>query len=263
LQRGDPGLFSHQVHRERQAHPPIVIGQLLGHDGVAEAEPGHAEALGERARNDHIGEFVQPLRQRVIRLVVGEVHVGFVQHEQAGVRQRLRQRFEFRHRRRVSGRVVGRGDEHERRLVVHQLEQVVPREREVGVHRGLAQLHAAQGGLRRIDAETGHEGDRVVHARLDANAEQQVDDFIGAVAHDDAGGRHTVMGGDGLHKAGVSGLRIAECQSDMRFQRMLDQRRGSERVFIAGELDDPFDTVLLADLVDGEPCRVGLEAPDQ
>ena len=145
MQRRDPGLFSHQVHRERQAHPPIVIGKLLGHDGVAEAEPGHAEALGERARNDHIGEFVQPLRQRVIRLVVGEVHVGFVQHEQAGVGQRLRQRFEFRHRRRVPGRVVGRGDEHERRLVVHQLEQVVPREREVGVHRGLAQLHAAQG----------------------------------------------------------------------------------------------------------------------
>jgi len=44
---------------------------------------------------------------------------------------------------------------------------------------------------------------------------------------------------------------------------MLNQRRGSERVFIAGELDDPFDAVLLADLVDGEPCRVGLEAPDQ
>ena len=150
-----------------------------------------------------------------------------------------------------------------RRLVVHQLEQGVPREREVGVHRGLAQLHAAQGGLRRVDAEAGLEGRRVVHARLGADAEQQVDDFIGAVAHDDAGGRHTVMGGDGLHKAGVSGLRIAECQSDMRFQRMLDQRRGSERVFIAGELDDPFDAVLLADLVDGEPCRVGLEAPDQ
>lgn len=45
LQRGDPGLFSHQVHRERQAHPPIVIGKLLGHDGVAEAEPAMPKLL--------------------------------------------------------------------------------------------------------------------------------------------------------------------------------------------------------------------------
>ena len=56
------------------------------------------------------------------------------------------------------------------------------------------------------------------------------------------------MGGDGLHKAGVSGLRIAECQSDM-----LGEMRVFSRKLTDAEIEQ------LANWYAAQPGRVGQE----
>ena len=75
-------------------------------------------------------------------------------------------------------------------------------------------------------------------ARFGQDADQQINDFIGAVAHGYPARVHPVQSGQGVDQTRIAALGIAEQKRRVAAHGFLGQRRSPQRVFIAGHFDD-------------------------
>ena len=161
----------------------------------------------------------------------------------------------------MAGGVVRVGEKHERGVLVAGPGQGRQVEGEVRPERRLAQLHAAQPRLLDVDGKARGKGHHVVHPRPAGDAHKQVDDLVRTVAGHHALLGHAVEGGQGGGQGGVAGPGIAEDHVGLAGQHPLDERRGAQRVFVAGQLDHAGQAVLFLDLFHGKAGRVGGEFP--
>ena len=99
-------------------------------------------------------------------------------------------------------------------------------------------------------------------ARFGQDANQQINDFIGAVAHGYPARVHPVQSGQGVDQTWIAALGIAEQKRRVATHGFLGQGRSPQRVFIAGHFDDLGKAVFLLDFRYGKPRHVGVELPD-
>ena len=257
-QSGDRRLFRQNVERKRQTHAPHVVGNDRRQHGIAYAETGQSVDLGEGAHDGHVGKSVQSGHDGV--LGAGKFDVCLVDHQQAGRRQGAGQLFQIIRRSDASGGVVGGRDDDERGVFIHQLEQAVEVKGEVGIQRSLTQLHAGHFRLRGIQTEAGTEHHGIVHAGHGAHTEQEVDDLVGTVAHENALRVHAVAGRKSLHQSRVARLRIAEGLAGAVRDDLAHAGRHAQRILVAGHFDDAGKAVALGDFRNAETGFVGFKS---
>ena len=99
------------------------------------------------------------------------------------------------------------------------------------------ELAAEQGGDDGIDGKAVLRDDHLGAGRQERVADE-LDDFIGAVAEDQVGGRHAEFGGELLLQVKGVAVRVKIHLGQRLAHGGQREARGAERVFVRGELDD-------------------------
>ena len=196
----------------------------------AESHPGQRVGLRQRAQNDNVAMAADEAE----RVVVGEIDIRFIDHQQPAV-EALRQRAEVARRSQSARRRIGTADDRE---IGARVGECVERQREIGAERDVKDaglLHQREGVVERV----GRDGIRDGIAFAEGRAKDHREQFVGAVAGEDhVLGNRIEFGGTGDEFIGTRRRIKAQRGSRHHFRhRAANARRRRIRIFVGVELD--------------------------